>query len=78
MDLKARILFLFLTLSPFIICYGQRTSKPNIVLILADDLGYGDLGCYGAEKVTTPNIDALAREGIRFVNAYSPHSVCTP
>lgn len=58
--------------------YGQRNTKPNIVLILADDLGYGDLSCYGASEVSTPNIDGLAREGIRFTNAYSPHSVCTP
>ena len=41
-------------------------AKPNIIFILADDLGYGDLGCYGATKVKTPNIDRLAREGMRF------------
>ncbi len=56
----------------------QIASKPNIIFILADDLGYGDLSCYGATKVTTPNIDRLADEGKRFTNAYSPHSVCTP
>ena len=53
-------------------------SKPNIVLILADDLGYGDLGCYGATKVKTPNIDKLASEGRRFTDAHSASSVCTP
>lgn len=53
-------------------------DKPNIVFILADDLGYGDLSSYGATLVNTPNIDRLAEEGIRFTNAYSPHSVCTP
>ena len=53
-------------------------GKPNIVFILADDLGYGDLGCYGATKVKTPNIDRLAREGMRFTDAHSPASVCTP
>ena len=53
-------------------------SKPNVVLILADDLGYGDLGSYGATKVSTPNIDRLAREGTRFTNAYTPGSVCSP
>jgi arylsulfatase A-like enzyme len=53
-------------------------AKPNIVFILADDLGYGDLGCYGATKVKTPNIDRLAREGMRFTDAHSPASVCTP
>ncbi|MCB1228478.1 MAG: arylsulfatase [Verrucomicrobiales bacterium] len=49
-----------------------------MLFILADDLGYGDLGCYGAEKVETPHIDALARAGRRFTQAYSPCSVCTP
>lgn len=51
---------------------------PNIIIILADDLGYGDLGCYGATKVKTPNIDRIADEGMRFLDAHSPHSVCTP
>ena len=55
------------------------TSRPpNVVFIFADDLGYGDLGCYGATKVSTPNIDRLAREGVRFTDAHSPSSVCTP
>jgi len=54
-------------------------SKPNIVLILADDLGYGDIGCYNPEsKVATPNLDNLAREGIRFTDAHSSSTVCTP
>ena len=53
-------------------------EQPNVVIILADDLGYGDLGCYGATKFETPNIDILAREGIRFTDAHSPSSVCTP
>ncbi len=52
--------------------------KPNIVLILADDLGYGDLSCYGATKIQTPNIDRLAAKGRRFTDAHSPASVCTP
>ncbi len=53
-------------------------EKPNIVFILADDLGYGDLSSYGATKVETPNIDRLAKEGRKFTDAHSPHSVCTP
>ena len=53
-------------------------TKPNVLFILADDLGYGDLGCYGAAKVATPNIDTLARDGRRFTDAHSPCSVCTP
>ena len=52
--------------------------KPNIVLILADDLGYGDLGCYGATKIKTPNMDRLAAEGLRFTQGYAPSSTCTP
>ena len=52
--------------------------RPNIVFILADDIGYGDLGCYGATLVKTPNLDRLAREGCRFTNAHSPASTCTP
>ena len=51
---------------------------PNIVLIYADDLGYGDVGCYGATKVSTPHIDRLAREGRMFTDAHSPSAVCTP
>lgn len=53
-------------------------SLPNIVLINADDLGYGDLGCYGATKVRTPNIDRLAKEGRRFTDAHSTSAVCSP
>ena len=53
-------------------------SKPNIILINADDLGYGDLGCYGATKVQTPRIDQLAKEGRRFTDAHSASAVCTP
>ena len=52
--------------------------KPNIVLILADDLGYGDLGCYGATKIKTPNMDRLAADGLRFTQGYAPSSTCTP
>lgn len=53
-------------------------SKPNIVLILADDLGYGDVGCYGATKIPTPNIDRLSREGLRFMDAHATSATCTP
>jgi len=52
--------------------------KPNIVFILADDLGYGDLGCYGQTKINTPNIDCLAAGGMRFTNFYCGCSVCAP
>lgn len=51
---------------------------PNIIFILADDLGYGDLGCYGQERIRTPHLDAMAAEGMRFTNAYSGSTVCAP
>ncbi len=54
------------------------SRKPNIIYILADDLGYGDLSCYGQNKFTTPNIDRLAQEGIRFTQHYSGSTVCAP
>lgn len=54
-------------------------KEPNIVYILADDLGYGDVSCYNSQgKISTPNIDRLAREGMRFTDAHAPSSVCTP
>src|SRR5512137_1557549 len=58
-------------------CRTGRT-QPNIVLILADDLGYAQLGCYGETKIRTPHIDRLAAEGIRFTQAYSGSPVCAP
>jgi arylsulfatase A len=57
---------------------GQAQRPPNIVLIMADDLGYGDLGCYGQTKIRTPNIDRLAAEGLRFTDAYAGCTVCAP
>lgn len=56
----------------------KEKEKPNIVLILADDLGYGDLSCYGATKILTPVIDQLAAEGMKFTNAYVASSLCSP
>ncbi len=57
---------------------GLTKQKPNIVFILADDLGYAELGCYGQEKIKTPNIDKLAKEGMRFTQHYSGNPVCAP
>ncbi len=69
-----------LLLSPLAALHAadKQPATPNIVLILADDLGYGDVGCYGATKVKTPNIDRLASEGRRFTDAHSASAVCTP
>ena len=57
---------------------AERKRKPNIVYILADDLGYAELGCYGQQKIRTPNIDKLAAEGMRFTQHYSGNPVCAP
>lgn len=57
---------------------ADSNDRPNVVLIFADDLGYGDLGCYGATKVKTPNIDRMAKEGRKFTDAHSASAVCTP
>ena len=53
-------------------------DRPNVVFILADDIGYADFGCYGARKIKPPNLDKLARSGVRFTNAYAPASTSTP
>ena len=74
--LKSLAFFLFASLVP-----GRSAppkSRPNIILILADDLGYGDLGCYGQKLIKTSNIDKLAIEGLRFTQAYAGGPVCTP
>ncbi len=60
------------------LCSALEEEKPNIIYIMTDDLGYGDLGCYGQKVVRTPNIDRLATEGIRFTDHYSGHTVCRP
>lgn len=58
---------------------GQQTqSKPNIIFILADDLGYGDLGCFGQKLIQTPHLDAMAKQGMRFTQFYAGTSVCAP
>jgi arylsulfatase A-like enzyme len=57
---------------------AATAAPPNIVFILADDLGYGDLGCYGQKKIKTPNLDQLAKDGVRFTQAYAGSTVCAP
>lgn len=74
MDKKIRILAFGAT--AFSALYAQQ--KPNIVLIYADDIGYGDLSCYGAARVQTPHVDALANNGVRFRNAHSAAATSTP
>src|SRR5215213_11508511 len=64
--------FFFQTLS------AQKESRPNIIYIMADDLGYADLSCYGRKDYQTPNLDKLASQGVKFMNAYAAAPVCTP
>src|SRR5881396_4268849 len=66
-----------------VLCAGfvhasQAERPPNIIFIMADDLGYGELGCYGQKKIKTPNIDRLAAEGMRFTQCYAGSTVCAP
>lgn len=56
----------------------STSAKPNIILMIADDLGYGDLGCYGNTTVKTPNIDSLAHDGVKLTQHLTAASVCTP
>ncbi|MBI5388593.1 MAG: sulfatase [Verrucomicrobia bacterium] len=65
-------------LSPAGFSAGAASRPPNLVIILADDLGYGDLGCYGHPSIRTPNLDRMAAEGLRFTDFYSTAEVCTP
>jgi len=66
------------TLACIVTSTSLAASKPNIIFILADDLGQGDLGCYGQQKIKTPNLDRMAAEGVRFTQAYSGTTVCAP
>ena len=68
----------FLGARPLVNGQARTSSRPNIVVIYADDLGFGDLGCYGGKKVATPNIDRLARQGLRFTRAHATSATCTP
>ncbi|TWU39777.1 sulfatase family protein [Novipirellula artificiosorum] len=69
--------YLALLASPFLA--GQALAEtPNVIVIMADDLGYGDLSCYGATSLETPNIDQLSEEGLRFTSGYCSASTCTP
>lgn len=55
-----------------------QPGRPNIVLILTDDLGYGDLGCFGQTRIHTPHLDQLAKDGVRFTQCYAGSTVCAP
>lgn len=71
-------LLVLLLISPAVVCAAENEPSPNIVFILADDLGWADLACYGSDLHETPNLDRLANQGVRFTDAYSASPVCTP
>ncbi len=76
---RSSALLIFLVVTGIVTCLqAVEMEKPNVVLINADDLGYGDLGCYGAVKVKTPHIDRLARQGRLFTDAHTASAVCSP
>ena len=68
----------WITLGVYLPGAAAEPAKPNIIIILADDLGYGDLGCYGHPTIRTPNLDRMAADGMRFTDFYSAAEVCTP
>ena len=77
--MKSLLIFTFIALFISSGCHSlKKESPPNIIFILADDLGYSQSGCYGSNFYKTPNIDKLAQEGMRFTNAYAAASVCSP
>ncbi|MDP6524635.1 MAG: sulfatase [Kiritimatiellia bacterium] len=77
--LKAIALCMMAIVIPaFTTAKAQSAGKPNVIIIFIDDMGYGDLGCYGSEKNRTPQIDRMAAEGMRFTDFYVACSVCTP
>ena len=75
---RSRILHVVLFLAFFTARALALFERPNIVLIYSDDLDYGDVSCYGATKIQTPNIDRLAKEGLRFTDAHSSAAGCMP
>src|SRR5262245_16295419 len=75
--LSCAIALTALLMSPAVLL-AQEAKRPNVVFILVDDMGYADLGCMGCKDIRTPNIDRLAKEGVKFTNFYANAPVCTP
>lgn len=75
------LLLLSAVVALFHLCIGPASAAlrpPNVIFIIADDLGYGDLGCYGQQRIRTPHLDRMAAEGMRFTQHYSGNAVCAP
>ena len=75
---KIKLLFLFVLF--LLSCNTNKSTdpRPNVILLLADDLGYNELGSYGQEFIATPNLDQLAKDGLRFTNFYAGNAACAP
>ena len=71
-------LLLFILSIASSIAQSNKTRPPNLIYIMADDLGYGDLGCFGQKTIKTPNLDKMASEGLRFTSYYAGNTVCRP
>src|SRR3954453_24237431 len=76
MSVRRRLASLFVLLIS--INQSLAADRPNIIFLIADDVGYGDVGCYGQQKIRTPNIDQLAKDGMRFTAHYAGSNVCAP
>lgn len=77
-NFNSKIIAFLLIFLPQLVWAQSRDSKPNVIFIYADDLGYGDVSSYGATKIQTPNLDRISESGIRFTNAHSSSATCTP
>ena len=73
-----RNIFILLFTFSFEFSSAQKDARPNIIYIMADDLGYADLSCYGRKDYQTPHLDKLCAQGVKFINAYAAAPVCTP
>ncbi len=71
-------MFLFVSLGAQDASSNNQAKLPNVVIIYGDDVGYADVGCYGAKKIPTPNVDRLASLGLRFTDAHCSAATCTP
>jgi arylsulfatase A-like enzyme len=76
--MNTRLFFLSASAFALAACANAKESKPNIIIILADDLGYGDMSAYGSKTINTPNLDRYANEGVRFTNGYATSATSTP
>ena len=73
-----RFLVTFFLIVGTAISWAADPDRPNIIFIMADDMGYADAGCYGGKVIATPNIDSLAAEGVKFTQCYAGATVCAP